>query len=74
MTGVPKLHEKYGWKEQLHEEVKSIRDVVRRQGGIKEKAIDDAIARYRKSLGVSSDRNASYGGNEPLEEVHVHDL
>lgn len=68
------MHEKHGWKEQLREEVKSIRDAVRRQGGIKEKAIDDAIARYRKSLGVSSGRNASPCGSESAEEVHVHDL
>jgi hypothetical protein len=71
---VLKLHEKYGWKEQLHEEVKSIRDEVRRQGGIKEKAIDDAVARYRKSLDTSSGGNASSCGGEPQEEVHVHDL
>jgi hypothetical protein len=73
-TGVLKLHEKYGWKEQLHEEVKSIRNEVRRQGGIKEKAIDDAIARYRKNLGMSSDINASHCGSEPQEGAHVHDL
>jgi len=42
-----KLHEKYGWKEQLHEDVESIRSEVRRKGGIKEKTIDDAIKRYR---------------------------
>ena len=74
MIGVLKLHEKYGWKEQLHEDVKSIRAEVRRQGGIKEKAIDDVIARYRKSPDVSSDINASHCGGEPQEGTHVHDL
>jgi hypothetical protein len=68
------LHEKYGWQEQLHKEVKSIRAEVRRQGGIKEKAIDDAIARYRKSLDASSGENTSHCGGEPQEEVHVHGL
>jgi hypothetical protein len=43
----PKLHEKYGWKEQLLEDVKSIRAEVRRRGGIKEEIIEDAIQRYR---------------------------
>jgi hypothetical protein len=47
------LHEKYGWKEQLLADVKSIRSEVRRRGGIKQKAIDEAIKRYRKSLGAS---------------------
>ena len=48
-----KLHEKYGWKEQLLEDVQSIRTEVRRKGGIKAKTIDDAIKRYRKSVGAS---------------------
>jgi hypothetical protein len=73
-TGVLNLHEKYGWKEQLHKEVKSIRAEVRRQGGIKEKVIDDAIARYRTSLDTSSGGNASHCGGEPQEGTHVHDL
>jgi len=42
-----KLHEKYGWKEQLVEDVKSIRVEVRRRGGIKEEFIEDAIQKYR---------------------------
>lgn len=47
------LHEKYGWKEQLLIDVKSVRSEVRRRGGIKQKTIDSAIKRYRKSLGAS---------------------
>jgi flavodoxin len=43
-----KLHEKFGWKEQLCEDVKSIRSEVRQTGGIKAKTIDDAIKKYRK--------------------------
>lgn len=48
-----KLHKKYGWKEQLLEDVQSIRTEVRRKGGIKAKTIDDAVKRYRKSIGAS---------------------
>ncbi len=43
-----KLHEKFGWKEQLCKDVKSIRSEVRRKGEIKAKTVDDAIKRYRK--------------------------
>ncbi len=43
-----KLHEKFGWKERLCENVKSIRSEVRQTGGIKAKTIDDAIKKYRK--------------------------
>ena len=46
-----KLHEKYGWKEQLLEDVESIRSEVRKQGGIRSKEIDNAIKRYRKNMG-----------------------
>lgn len=46
-----KLHEKYGWKEQLLEDVSSIRKEVRKRGGIRSKEIDDAIKRYRKTVG-----------------------
>jgi hypothetical protein len=45
-----KLHEKYGWKEQFFEDVKSIRTEVRRRGGIKEATIEDAVQRYRRKL------------------------
>ena len=53
ITSLLKLHEKYGWKEQLLEDVKSIRSDVRRKGGIKAKTINDAIKRYRNRIGVS---------------------
>jgi hypothetical protein len=47
------LHEKYGWKEQLRKDVQSIRSEVHRKGGIKAKTIDDAVKRYRKTIGAS---------------------
>ena len=46
-----KLHEKYGWKEQLLEDVESIRSEVRNKGGISSKEIDNAITRYREKIG-----------------------
>jgi len=46
-----KLHEKYGWKEQLLEDVSSIRKEVRKRGGIRSKEIDNAIKRYRITIG-----------------------
>ncbi len=42
-----KLHEKFGWKEQLFKDVQAIYSEVRRKGGIKAQTIDDAIKRYR---------------------------
>lgn len=45
------LHDKYGWKEQLRQDVQAVRREVRRRGGIKAKAIDTAIQKYRHSLG-----------------------
>jgi hypothetical protein len=47
------LHEKYGWKEQLLKDVQSIRTEIRRKGGIKTKAIDDAVKKYRRDMGAS---------------------
>ena len=47
------LHEKYGWKEQLLADVKSVRSEVRRRGGIKQKKINDAIKKYRKGAGAT---------------------
>jgi hypothetical protein len=41
------LHKKYGWKEQFVRDIKSIREEVQKQGGIKEKTIEDTIKRYR---------------------------
>ena len=48
MAAFLRLHDKYGWKEQFLKDVKSIREEVRRKGGIKEKTIEDAIKRYRE--------------------------
>jgi hypothetical protein len=44
-----KLHKKYGWKEQLMVDIRSIRSEVKRKGGIKAKTIDEAISKYRKN-------------------------
>jgi undecaprenyl pyrophosphate synthase len=44
------LHTKYGWKEQLVKDVKSIRSEVRRQREIKTDQIENAIKKYRKTL------------------------
>ena len=43
-----KLHQKYGWKEQLLEDIKSVRSEVSRRGGIKAETIEKAIKKYRK--------------------------
>ncbi|NIR49988.1 hypothetical protein GWO43_15935 [candidate division KSB1 bacterium] len=48
------LHERYAWKEQLREDVESIRSEVRREGGIKTQEIDDAIKKYRKNIDTAS--------------------
>ena len=49
-----RLQEKYGWKEQLLQDVKSIRSEIRRTGGIKSEVIDSAIKRYRNRSGKSN--------------------
>lgn len=41
------LHEKYGRKEQLRQDVATIRNTVRQQGGITEKQINAAIKQHR---------------------------
>ncbi len=46
-----KLHDKYGWKEQLQHDVQAVRAEVRRRGRIKAKVINAAILKYRHSLG-----------------------
>ncbi len=43
------LHDKYAWKEQLREDIETIRNEVRKKGGIKAQTIDNAITRYRKN-------------------------
>ena len=45
------LHEKYGWKEQLRDDVRRVREEVRRRGEINATAIDTAIQKYRQGLG-----------------------
>jgi hypothetical protein len=54
MKAFLKLHEKYGWKEQLREDVESLRAEMRRRGGIKEKTIEDAVQKYRRNLNRST--------------------
>ena len=44
------LHEKYGWKEQLRQDVGAIRAEVKRRGGTTEKAIDAAIKHHREQV------------------------
>lgn len=44
------LHEKYGWKEQLRQDVGVIRAAVRQRGGVTEETIDDAIRRHREQI------------------------
>ena len=44
-----RLHRRYGWKEQLRQNVDSVRAEVRRRGGISSEDIDNAIKRYRKT-------------------------
>jgi hypothetical protein len=48
------LLEKYRWKEQLTEDVESIRAEVRQKGGIGSKDIEKAIKKYRKDIGQSN--------------------
>ena len=43
------LHDKYGWKEQLKEDVATVRTKIREHGGINSRAISDAITQYRKT-------------------------
>ena len=50
ITTLMELHQKYGWKDQLRQDVKSVRAEVTRQGGINAKTVDNAIKRYRKSI------------------------
>ena len=41
------LHAKHGWKEQFVKDIKSVREEVRRTGGIKERMIEEGVKRYR---------------------------
>ena len=47
------LHTKYGWKEQLQEDVQSIRHEIKRSGGIPAKKIDEVIKSIRRRSGSS---------------------
>jgi len=49
-----KLQEKYGWKEQLLDDVTMIRAEVRQKGGISSETIDEAIKKYRNHHGDSN--------------------
>ena len=49
-----RLHSRYGWKEQLRQNVDSVRAEVRRRGGVRPEDIDNAIKKYRKTA-VSPD-------------------
>lgn len=44
------LHEKYGRKEQLLRDVQAVRGEVKKQGGIKQKQIDETIRKYRQTI------------------------
>ncbi|MCE7979792.1 MAG: hypothetical protein DYG89_01255 [Caldilinea sp. CFX5] len=47
------LHEKYGRKEQLRQDVAAIRNAVRQQGGITEKQINVAIKQHRAQVATN---------------------
>ncbi|MGH7960497.1 MAG: hypothetical protein ACRERD_01570, partial [Candidatus Binatia bacterium] len=46
-----KLHERYGWKERLREDVRAVRTEVRRRGEIKAEVIDRTVKKYRQGIG-----------------------
>ncbi|MCB0063364.1 MAG: hypothetical protein KDE19_14685 [Caldilineaceae bacterium] len=50
ISALLQLHAKYGWKEQLNQDVTVIRKKVHQSGGVSEQAIEDAIQRYREQL------------------------
>jgi len=47
-----KLHDKYGWKEQLLSDVQSVRLEVIQNGGITLQAIDEAVDAYRNAISM----------------------
>jgi hypothetical protein len=47
VTAFLQLHEKYEWKEQFVKDIKSVREEVRRAGGIKERVIEVGVKTYR---------------------------
>ncbi len=52
MVSLLRLHDRYGWKEQLREDVESVRTEVRQQGGVSDEAIDEAISTYRRGQSI----------------------
>lgn len=52
MMSLLQLHDRYGWKEQFRKDVEAIRTEVRQHGGVKEEAIEKAIAAYRRRQGT----------------------
>lgn len=50
ISALLQLHAKYGWKEQLQQDVTTIRGKVRQMGSVSEQTVDDAIKRYREQL------------------------
>jgi hypothetical protein len=65
------LHEKYGWKEQFVRDVESIREEVRRTGGIKERMIEESVKRYRAHKQCSFFQSLGYH-LRPLPEQAKH--
>ncbi len=55
ITSFLTLYKKYGWKEQFRKDINSIQTEVRRKGGIESEVIDNAIKRYRNTIGESGD-------------------
>ncbi len=52
MVSLLRLHDRYGWKEQLCKDVESVRTEVRQQGGISDETIDEAITTYRRRQSI----------------------
>lgn len=50
IKGLMELHDRYGWKEQLREDVDAVRQEVRRSGGIKSDRIAQTVRKYRKKI------------------------
>jgi undecaprenyl pyrophosphate synthase len=49
VTAFLHLHAKYGWKEQFIRDIKSIREAVHRQGGIKERVIEESVKKLSRT-------------------------
>ena len=66
------LHDKYGWKEQLRQDVRTVRGEVRRRGGLKAKVIDDAIHKYRHSRGAPPHAQKPNDALRPVPDAQSH--